>query len=49
MDPLRVAFDVGPLAGPRTGVGHAVAAMRDSLGAIDDLELLEYVVSFLFW
>ena len=46
MDPLRVAFDVGPLAGPRTGVGHAVAAMRDALGAVDDVELVEYIVSF---
>lgn len=46
MNPLRVAYDVGPLAGPRTGVGHAVAAMRDSLVAVDDLELIEYIVSF---
>ena len=46
MDPLRVAFDVGPLAGPRTGVGHAVAAMRNALVEIDDLELIEYIVSF---
>ena len=46
MDPLRVAFDVGPLAGPRTGVGHAVAAMRESLHNIDDLELVDYIVSF---
>ncbi len=46
MDPLRVAFDVGPLAGPRTGVGHAVAAMRESLHAVDDLDLIDYIVSF---
>jgi glycosyltransferase involved in cell wall biosynthesis len=46
MSRLRVAFDVGPLAGPRTGVGHAVAAMRDALLDIDDLELVEYIVSF---
>jgi glycosyltransferase involved in cell wall biosynthesis len=46
MKPLRVAFDVGPLAGPRTGVGHAVAAMRDALAVVDDLELVEYIVSF---
>jgi glycosyltransferase involved in cell wall biosynthesis len=46
MNPLRVAFDVGPLAGPRTGVGHAVAAMHDSLREIDDLELVDYIVSF---
>jgi glycosyltransferase involved in cell wall biosynthesis len=46
MNPLRVAFDVGPLAGPRTGVGHAVCAMRDSLNEVDDIELVEYIVSF---
>lgn len=46
MEPLRVAFDVGPLSGPRTGVGHAVASMRESLLAIDDLELVDYIVSF---
>ena len=46
MNPLRVAFDVGPLAGPRTGVGQAVAAMREALGATDDLQLVEYITSF---
>jgi glycosyltransferase involved in cell wall biosynthesis len=46
MNPLRVAFDVGPLAGPRTGVGHAVAAMRDSLVDSGNVELVEYIVSF---
>jgi glycosyltransferase involved in cell wall biosynthesis len=46
MNPLRVAFDVGPLAGPRTGVGHAVAAMHDSLVGLDDVELMDYIVSF---
>ena len=46
MNPLRVAFDVGPLAGPRTGVGHAVDAMHTSLTALDDVELLDYIVSF---
>jgi glycosyltransferase involved in cell wall biosynthesis len=46
MDPLRVAFDVGPLCGPRTGVGHAVAAMRDALAQRDDVTLAEYIVSF---
>ena len=46
MNPLRVAFDVGPLAGPRTGVGQAVAAMRDALGGTDDVELVEYITSF---
>jgi glycosyltransferase involved in cell wall biosynthesis len=46
MDPLRVAFDVGPLAGPRTGVGHAVAAMHDALTGLDDIRLEDFVVSF---
>jgi glycosyltransferase involved in cell wall biosynthesis len=46
MKPLRVAFDVGPLAGPRTGVGHAVAAMRDALIEAGDVELAQYIVSF---
>ena len=46
MNQLRVAFDVGPLAGPRTGVGHAVAAMHDELSAGGNVELLDYVVSF---
>jgi len=46
MNPLRVAFDVGPLAGPRTGVGHAVAAMRDCLVDSGDVELAPYIVSF---
>jgi glycosyltransferase involved in cell wall biosynthesis len=46
MNPLRVAFDVGPLAGPRTGVGQAVAAMREALGNTDGVELVEYITSF---
>jgi glycosyltransferase involved in cell wall biosynthesis len=46
MNPLRVAFDVGPLAGQRTGVGHAVAAMRDSLAGTNGIELVDYIVSF---
>jgi len=46
MNQLRVAFDVGPLAGPRTGVGQAVAGMREALGGADDLELVEYITSF---
>jgi glycosyltransferase involved in cell wall biosynthesis len=46
MDPLRVAFDVGPLARQRTGVGLAVEAMRAALSDIDDLELVEYIISF---
>ncbi|MEP7201966.1 MAG: glycosyltransferase family 1 protein [Ilumatobacteraceae bacterium] len=46
MNPLRVAFDVGPLLGPRTGVGQAVWAMRQSLCEIEGLELVEYITSF---
>ncbi|MEY2580464.1 MAG: hypothetical protein QOE09_313 [Ilumatobacteraceae bacterium] len=46
MDPLRIAFDVGPLAGARTGVGQAVAGMRAALGYVDDLELVDYITSF---
>jgi glycosyltransferase involved in cell wall biosynthesis len=46
MSPLRVAFDVGPLAGPRTGVGQAVAAMHDALARRDEVHLEDFVVSF---
>jgi len=46
MDPVRLALDVGPLHGHRTGVGAAVAAMVDALAARDDVELLPYVLSF---
>jgi len=46
MNPLRVAFDVGPLVGPRTGVGQAVAGIRASLGDREDLEIREYITSF---
>ena len=46
MNPLRVAFDVGPLVGPRTGVGQAVAGIRASLGNVEDLEIREYITSF---
>jgi glycosyltransferase involved in cell wall biosynthesis len=41
-----VAFDVGPLVGPRTGVGAAVAALRSSLEQRDDVTLLPYITSF---
>lgn len=46
MDPVRVAFDVGPLAATRTGVGHAVAGMHESLNQRSDVELIDYLVSF---
>ena len=41
MTPLRVAFDTGPLYGPRTGVGFAVEAMHAALAARDDVALLD--------
>ena len=46
MDTTRVAYDVGPLAGPRTGVGTAVDALRDALAADPGVELIPYVTSF---
>ncbi len=44
--PVTVAFDVGPLSGPRTGIGAAVAAMRDALDERPDVELRPYLTSF---
>lgn len=44
--PLQVAFDVGPLSGPRTGIGHAVASLATALVERDDVELHEYLVSW---
>ena len=46
MTALRVGFDTGPLFGPKTGVGLAVEAMHAALAARDDLELVDYVLSF---
>ncbi len=46
MTAVRVAFDAGPLAGVRTGVGQAVAAIRDALGRRGDVHLEEYVISY---
>jgi len=46
MDTVRVAFDVGPLQGPRSGVGLSVAAMHEHLGARQDVSLIDYLVSF---
>lgn len=46
MSPLTVAFDTGPLHGPRTGIGHAVANLHAALAARDDVRLLPYVLSF---
>jgi glycosyltransferase involved in cell wall biosynthesis len=46
MPPVRVAFDCGPLHGTRTGVGVAVAALRDALASCPDVELRPYLLSF---
>jgi glycosyltransferase involved in cell wall biosynthesis len=45
-DPLRVALDVGPLYGHRTGVGEAVAGMHAALAARQDVRVDGYLVSF---
>ena len=42
---LRVAIDVGPTHGRRTGIGNAVAWTVDALAERDDLELHRYVTS----
>jgi glycosyltransferase involved in cell wall biosynthesis len=43
----RVAFDVGPLHGPRTGVGTATEGMLSALHALPDPPtVLPYLVSF---
>lgn len=41
-----VAFDVGPLVGPRTGIGAAVAALQTSLSDRDDVTVMPYLTSF---
>lgn len=46
MTDLRIALDIGPLHGHRTGVGVAVDGMVRALGGRDDVELLPYLVSF---
>ncbi|MET0145972.1 MAG: glycosyltransferase family 1 protein [Ilumatobacteraceae bacterium] len=46
MYPVRLAFDVGPLHGHRTGIGAAVAHLADALGDRDDLVLSPYLLSF---
>ena len=43
---VRVAFDTGALHGARTGIGHAVAALHGALHERDDVELIDYLVSF---
>lgn len=42
---IRVALDVGPLYGARTGVGEAVAGMRAGLAARPDVAVDGYLVS----
>lgn len=44
--PLRVALDVGPLHGPRTGIGFAVASLSDTIARRSDVAIDPYVVSF---
>jgi glycosyltransferase involved in cell wall biosynthesis len=46
MNPTAVAFDIGPLHGPRTGIGFAVEALRAALDQRDDVALQPYVLSF---
>ncbi|HWL45706.1 MAG TPA: glycosyltransferase family 1 protein [Ilumatobacter sp.] len=42
---MKVALDVGPLYGARTGVGAAVAGLHAALAASTDVELDPYLVS----
>jgi glycosyltransferase involved in cell wall biosynthesis len=42
---LVVALDVGPLVGPRTGVGVVVDGLATALAARDDVTILPYVLS----
>lgn len=46
MTGVRVAFDSGPLHGPRTGIGHAVTALMEALTARSDIEVVPYLTSF---
>ena len=46
MTRLTVAFDTGPLHGPKTGIGFAVEALQRALQQRDDVTLLPYVLSF---
>jgi glycosyltransferase involved in cell wall biosynthesis len=46
MDPVRLAFDVGPLYGHRTGIGAAVAQLAAALSADPDVEPHPYLLSF---
>ncbi len=42
---VRVAIDIGPTHGRRTGIGNAVAWTVDALGERDDLDLTRYLTS----
>lgn len=42
---LRIAFDAGPLYGPRTGVGEATAGMRATLSSRSDVTLDGFLLS----
>ena len=46
MDPVRLAIDVGPLYGHRTGIGAAIAELVPALDAHPGVELLPYLLSF---
>ncbi len=46
MDPVRLALDVGPLYGHRTGVGAAVAGLAAALADDPDVEVHPYLLSF---
>ena len=46
MDPVRLALDVGPLYGHRTGVGAAVAGLTASLANDPGVEVHPYLLSF---
>ena len=43
---MRVAFDVGPLSGRRTGIGAGVAELERTLAVDDRVELVRYLLSF---
>ncbi|MFZ9630240.1 MAG: glycosyltransferase family 4 protein [Ilumatobacteraceae bacterium] len=46
MAALRIAFDTGPLHGPRTGIGSAVSELHTTLAARPDVSLVDYLLSF---
>jgi glycosyltransferase involved in cell wall biosynthesis len=46
MDPIRLALDVGPLHGHRTGVGRAVEQLVAAYADRPELDVVPYVTSF---